>query len=84
MDEAGGCGIVLSVVGVWGRRPDGVEIGAVPFGYLHPVSSLRGRWHVQVRNGPGREAIVLLGPVSEREARDEARRLWVEYRVGEE
>ena len=63
---------MLSGMGeVWARRAEGVAFGVVPFGEDHPCSSLAGRWHVVVR--PGRPA----QPVTEEEARAEARALWV-------
>ena len=62
--------------GVWARRGDGVEFGVVPFGEDHPCSSLAGRWHVVVVR-PGRPAQPMSQPVTEEEARAEARELWV-------
>ena len=68
---------MLSGMGeVWARRGDGVEFGVVPFGEDHPCSSLAGRWHVLVVR-PGRPAQPMSQPVTEEEARAEARALWV-------
>ena len=61
--------------GVWARRGDGVAFGVVPFGEDHPCSSLAGRWHVVVVR-PGRPDLPMSQPVTEEEARAEARALW--------
>ena len=47
----------------------------VPFGADHPGPKLAGRWHVVVVR-PGRPELPLSQPVSEDEARAEARALW--------
>ena len=62
--------------GLWARRSDGVVFGVVPFGADHPSPKLAGCWHVVVVR-PGRPALPLSQPVSEDEARAEARALWV-------
>ena len=68
--------LMLSGMGeVWARRADGVAFGVVPFGSDHPSRKLAGCWHVVVVR-PGRPALPLSQPVSEDEARAEARALW--------
>ena len=70
-------GLMLSGMGeVWARRADGVAFGVVPFGAGHPSPKLAGRWHVVVVR-PGRPAQPMSLPVTEEEARAEARELWV-------
>lgn len=51
----------------------------MPFAQRHPLPGLAGRWHVQVF-APGREApITVSGPMSQEQARRQARRVWRQW-----